>query len=513
MAAPEERAIRSVCVAGGGIVGLSAALAFARALPSAEVTVIEFPSDPASLADRMPSTLPAVGRFHAAIGLDERDLVRAGIATHRLGTRFEHWSADGKPWMHAFGSTGASVGAVPFHKAWLRAWREGRAATFDRHSPAAVLAEADRFVHPDDNPRSPLSTYLYALRLDPPLYRTHLAATCDARGITRIPATLAGVERDGQAGIGALHLSGDRRVAADLFLDCAGPSAPLLSTLDPRFEAWGVWLPCDRLLMAEAPGGPPRPTDRITAASEGWRWAMPLPDRSLAGFAFASALTDDDAAWHALGRDGEAVAIRPGRRPVPWVSNVLALGDSAVALDPLEGANLHLAQSAILRALELLPGRDFHPLELREYARRTEWEALRVRDFLAVHYLRSGRGDGPLWREAAASAPPETLARTLEQFERRGRLPFFEEESFDSESWRAVLLGLGVVPEHVDPAATGVDPDRSAAAIARYGEQVAALPSRLPAYADYLARLSQAPAGPSAAAPAMRPSPNPYRTR
>lgn len=485
----EARAIRSVCVAGAGLVGLSAALAFARALPRTKLTLVALPPDPAALADRLSSTLPTVGRFHAAIGLDELELVRAGIATHRLATRFERWSASGETWHHGFGVNGAPVGDAPFAKAWAKARAAGRAAPFDRHNVAAVLAAAGRFVHPDANPQSPLSTYLYALRLDPPRYRARLESACTSQGIERIEGALAGTGRREDGGLGALTLADGRRIEADLFLDCAGPGAPLLSAAGGgEFEDWGEWLPCDRLLLGESGDGRCDPADVAEAHPEGWRWTAPMPERLLSGFAFSTAVTGDARAAQLFG-EGEAVAIRPGRRPRPWTRNVLALGDAAVAVDPLAGTSLHLAQSAILRAIELLPGRDCHPLELAEYNRRTEWETLRVRDFIALHYLRAGRVDGPFWRAVANRAPPATLALTLEQWERRGRLPFFEEESFDNDGWAQALLGLGVMPRDVDPVADGIAPEAAAAAIERYAARLAALPERMPPYAEMLARM------------------------
>lgn len=486
----DERAIRSVCVAGAGLVGLSAAIAFARALPRARVEVVALPADSAALADRMPSTLPAIARFHAAVGLDEADLVRSGIATHRLATRFERWSADGEPWLHAFGETGAPIGDAPFHQAWAKARRAGRAAAFDRHNAAAMLARAGRFVHPDENPQSPLSTFMYALRLDPERYRQRLVGGCGRERIALTAGTPGGVERREDGGIAALRLEDGRRIEAHLFLDCTGPSALLLSEVAPEFEDWGGWLPADRLLFGEdRAAAATHPADSVEAHPEGWRWAIPLPDRALTGFAFASEATGEGQARELFDWDeAELVAIRPGRRPRPWTANVLALGDAATAVDPLGGTNLHLAQSAILRAIELLPGRDCHPLELAEYNRRTGWETLRVRDFIALHYLRAGRSDGPFWAALAGREPPETLALTLEQFERRGRLPFFEEESFDGDSWLAVLFGLGLMPRDVDPVADRVDEDEAAAAAAGIADRLTALPARLPPYREYLAQ-------------------------
>jgi tryptophan halogenase len=216
----------------------------------------------------------------------------------------------------------------------------------------------------------------------------------------------------------------------------------------------------------------------------------------MAGLCYASAITGDARARRVFASEAsveaaEAVAIRPGRRPQPWVRNVLALGDAAVALDPLQATNLHLAHNAILRALELLPGRDCHPLELAEYNRRTAQETMRVRDFLSVHYLRSGRTKGEFWEKMRSHPLPESLGHTLEQFERRGRIPFYEEEVFAKESWHAVLLGMGLFPRHIDPIAAGVRPEDGAAFMQRTAEGLAGLPERLPAYSDYLAQMAR----------------------
>jgi tryptophan halogenase len=492
MSGDAGRAIRSVAVAGGGIVGLSTAIAFARALPPVRVTLIDLPADPAALADRMPSSSPVVGRFHAAIGLDERDLVRAGIATHHLGTRFEHWSADGTPWVHVFGSYGQPAGAVPFDQIWARAREAGRVRPYHLHSPAAMLAEAGKFVHPSRDPQ-PLSTFTYGLRLDPDLYRRRLEAQAAASRIELMRGDIGAIEHRADGAIAALLLEDGRRVEADLYIDCSGPSARLLSSIDDGFEDWGDVLPCDRLLLGAGPGPDiPAPAARFAATDIGWHAQWPLRGRTLKALGFAS-MTDEEEARRQFGTEpAERVAIRPGRRPRPWLRNVLAIGDAAIAVDPLGGFNLDLAQNAIIRAFELLPGRDGDPLELREYNRRTELMTRRVHDFLALHYLRSGRRAGRFWTDAARKAPPDSLAVTLDQYEARGRLPFHEEESITRNDWTAALLGMGVLPRATDAVAAGVPFEDSVAAMERLAREAGDLAARLPSYGDYLARMARA---------------------
>lgn len=483
-----ERPVRSIAVLGGGIVGLSAGLAFARALPQTKVSIVEAPANPAALADRLPGSWPSIARFHRLIGLDEAEVVRAGAASYRIGTRFDGWSADGAPWFHVHGLHGVPIGSIPFHEVWAQARRAGRALPYGRYAAAAGLAQAGKFVHPEDDSRSPLSTYDYGLRLDPQRYRNLLAALAARRGLLVFTAGLASVELGADGAMAALRLNDGRRLEADLFMDCSGPASALAPASDADFEDWSSWLPCDRLYMSSAPAQAPTSCDVVVGAAGGWRASFALPDRELrivAGSARSSLATELSAGQD---REGvEEIQLRPGRRLQPWRRNVLAIGDAAMAVDPLHGANLHLAHGAIHRALELLPGRDFSQVEIAEYNRRTAQEATLMRDFLALHYLLHPHATS-LWGEAERPVPPDSLSHLLDQFGRRGRLPGLEDEPIGRESWTAALIGLGVTPRFTSPLAEAVDEQVSEALMRDLADGFASLPGQLPAYADYLSR-------------------------
>src|SRR5438067_5450154 len=119
----ESRAIRSVVVAGGGIVGWSAAAALKRRLPILSVSVIAIPPEADALAERMTCTLPSIVDFHGDLGLSEADTVLRAGSGYRLGTRFEGWS--GSDYVHAYGNYGTSLGTAAFHQYWLRAAKAG----------------------------------------------------------------------------------------------------------------------------------------------------------------------------------------------------------------------------------------------------------------------------------------------------------------------------------------------------------------------------------------------------
>src|SRR4029079_6425022 len=128
--------------------------------------------------------------------------------------------------------------------------------------------------------------------------------------------------------------------------------------------------------------------------------------------------------------------------------------------------NLHLAHSEIDRIVAMMPDRDCGAVELWDYNRQCESEANRMRDFIALHCMVSSRPE-PFWQAAAAAEPPPSLAHTLSLFRERGRLPIYEEETFARDSWLAVLLGQGVLPERTDPLIETVPPIQADQAMAK----------------------------------------------
>jgi tryptophan halogenase len=474
-----RRPIERIAVFGGGAVALSAACAFARALPRVAVSLVATPPDPAALADRLPGTLPAVHGFHEAIGFPAAELIRKAGAAPRLAIRFENWSASGAPWWHAYGAFDPP--SLPLQ--WQIARDAGDPTPLHALHLGAALASAERFAMTAD----------HALTLDPEGYRAGLVALARHHKVAPASGTVAVLDREADGRVAAVVLTDGRRIAADLFVDATGPAAVLLARLDDRFEDWSGVLPCDRLLLAH--GAPAlSPVETVTALDCGWRWRTPGRGTTLEGLAYAAALTPaDEAARRFTAETGldpaETIAFRPGRRHESWIANVVAVGDAAATLDPLESANLHLAHSAIQRAIDLLPDRDLAPPPIAEYNRRTAMETGRVRDFLAAHYVRSGRSRGAFWRAAAASPVPDSLARTLALFEARGRLPHFDEETFRREDWQQVLLGLGIVPHHHDPAALSMPAADRAALLAATTRRLAAAVAAAPPDPDAVRRM------------------------
>lgn len=464
--------METVAIAGSGLTAWSAAAALRRRIPSLDITVVGAPVAPNALADRMISTLPSIRGFHGDIGLtDEDTITRAGSAL-RLGSLFEGWAMDLPDYVHAYGAYGTSFGGVPFHQLWLRERPRSALPPFDHFSPAAEMARAGRI------PSGSTPDIQAGLQLTISRYCEMMRAYALHLGVREARGQIIDVSLHADSGwIESVHLGGDGQIAADLYLDCSGPAAILRSRVRSDFIRWSSWLPCDRLVMSRGNPIPEVQTmDRVTASAAGWRWSASSPECSSKGLVYSSAhVRDADLERELLDWESssnhETIEVSQGRWADLWVGNCVAIGDAAVAIEPLEWTNLHLAHSQIDRLVTMMPSSDCTPIELTEFNRQCAAEADRVRDFVCLHYLCSRRQE-PFWKDASSIMPPESLAHTLSLFSERGRLPYYEEETFSRDSWLAVLLGQGFEPRAIDPLADIVSDAQATRAFASMGQSL-----------------------------------------
>lgn len=457
-----DRPISTVAVVGGGLTAWSAAAALKRRLPSLDVTLVPAPIPAEALADRIISTTPSIHGFHRDIGLTEADTITGAASGPRFGTLFEDW-AEGLPsYVHAYGPYGPPIGGVAFHQLWLRERRSKSLPPFDHFSPAAELARSG------GSPQASSSGIEFGLQLTLERYSALIRDYALHVGVRVHRARFADVAlRSSDGFIDKIICDDGAELAAHLFVDCTGPSAVLHAHLDPAFVDWSSWLLCDRVALAVGAADPALVSmDRISALPFGWSWAASSPQVSSWGMNYSSSHASAEDIDRAFANSpAGAVSLRQGRRSEFWVHNCVVIGDAAVTVEPLEWTNLHLAHSQIDRMIDMMPGRDCAPVELAEFNRQCAAEADRVRDFVCMHYVCAQRSE-PFWRDAASITPPDSLSHTLALFKERGRLPFYEEETFSKDSWLAVMLGQGFEPEHINPLTDAVSSAEAMRALA-----------------------------------------------
>jgi tryptophan halogenase len=322
-----------------------------------------------------------------------------------------------------------------------------------------VLAAAGRFATPSGEADSPLAELDYALRWNVPAYRDLLVQMAQRLGIQHERAVITGVMPDGAGGIAALAMEGGAQLSADLYVDCSGSGAVLLSQLpEGQWIDWRGMFPTRGLAVA-APGVPMLALeDRATWTSLGWRWELAGRDGHQTFLAVPSGASDPAIA-DALGSEpATIVPFAPGRLDAAWLGNVIGLGNSVAELEPLGGIAQDLAHRQLALLLELLPGRHVDPSERAEFNRRSSLMADRAADWVAAHYA----PPAPTAQFPALDLSPE-LFRTLDQFTRRGRIPFAEEAPMLVQEFGALLQAVGVLRGEGPLRAAGEDSGEAAA--------------------------------------------------
>ena len=493
------RRLDRVVIVGGGTAGWMAAAALSRYFNDGQrrITVIE--SDVIGTVGVGEATIPPIREFNAMLGISENEFLASTRGTFKLGIEFVNWGRKGDRYIHPFGFFGQDLHGIPFHQLYLRehALRGDDAGSIAEYSMSSAAAALSRFGRPAANARPPLSEIRYAYHFDASLYAKYLRELAERQGTQRIEGQIVQVHRDGDTGdVTAVALDDGRAVEGQLFIDCSGFRGLLIEeALETGFEDWSHWLPMDRAWALPSTGaGSPDPYTRATAHDAGWQWRIPLQHRTGNGHVFSSAYTSEDEAQEVLVANVEGAALaeprllrfRTGMRKRAWSHNVVSLGLSSGFLEPLESTSIHLVQNGIQRLFALFPDWPINPRDREDYNRGMRELYEDVRDFVILHYKATQRDDTPFWRYVRDMDVPDSLARRIDQWERRGRVFRENAELFTLPSWVAVMLGQNIRPETHDPIADTLDPDKVRAAMQRMRSDYRATAERLPTQEQFM---------------------------
>jgi tryptophan halogenase len=490
VSAPREP-LRRVVVVGGGQVGVLAAIGLRRALPGCEVVVVGDQPGPAAFADWSPTAMPFTNKLHDRLGITEAEIVTRAGGSYRLVTRYAGWGGVGQSGVVAYGEALPPALKTAFARDWGQVRLPGDGAP-PVGSLAAVLAAAGRFAPPPPGEPTPISSVDYALRWHPAAYRALLIRQAEALGVAYAGGTIDRIEPGEGDSIAAIGLAGQGMIPADLFLDCSGPQASLIAAHPGfAFTDWSASLPTRHIYCA-APAEPVLALeDRLTLAEAGWVSEVAGRDGVHRMIGTPAPLPRDSVAALLGAAPVAAIALTPGRAAAPWIGNVVALGDAAARFEPLGPLHLDLAHRQLALLLEMLPGRTIAPLERAEYNRRSVLMMEGVHEVLALHFAGIAAQ-----RVFGASVLPGRVSAVIDQFLRRGRIPFREETPLLGQEQFALLVALGWRPG-LPPATQAPDPAGEARARAAFDAEARAALAFAPAYDQWLAGViaaSRAPA-------------------
>jgi len=461
MADASDRITRVVIVGRDEALWLTANVLW-RALGQAgiDITIVELPSM-LRPGDVFP-TLKQQEAYHNLIGLDEAATMRASQATFSLGQRFSNFSKTRPPFIHAYSSYGRPLNRVPFHHYWIKARAAGLKAEFDDFSINAAATKHERFFLPGEATDG-FAVCDYAYHLGAIGYCNVLKSAAIRRQVgVHLAGRLATVIKDPDQGhIRAVTLMDGQMVEGDFFIDATGAESALLgAALGVRFDSWQKWLPCDRILNTYAPAMSPLPSfSQISAFRSGWAGLYPLRDCTVVQQVYTSVDLKDEEAFEAarivsgLHLEPSAVVtpFSAGARQVMWEKNCVAVGESAVVMDPIDSVRMHTNLIGLSHLVSLFPITTDCRLESAEYNRNVLTSFERIRDYQACHYVLNQRFDQPFWDYCRTIQPPDMLRYKLELFAARGSLALYDDETFEDDDWYSMLIGHGLIPKAYDP--------------------------------------------------------------
>ena len=491
MSRPREP-LRRIVVVGGGQVGVLAALSLRRAVPGCEVVVIGGQPGPASFADWSPTAMPFTNKLHDRLGIAEADIVMKAGGSYRLITRFLGWGSAGQSGALAYGEALDPALKTAFAREWGKVRQLGAGAP-PAGSLAQVLAEAGRFAPPPPEESTPISSVDYALRWNVAAYRALLIEAAEAAGVGYVDGVVDRVAPGEGDTIAAVGLAGQGMIEADLFADCSGPQAVLLAEQPGfAFVDWSHSLPTRSVYVSE-PGAPMMALeDRVTLTGLGWVTEVAGRDGLQVTLGTPAHVPREDALALLRAPARAVIALTPGRVAAPWIGNVVALGDAAARFEPLGPLHLDLAHRQLDLLLEMLPGRDISPLERAEYNRRSVLMMEGVHEVLGLHFAGI-----EAQRVFGACALPGRVGAVIDQFVRRGRIPFREELPLLGQEQFALLVALGFNPG-LPPAVQKSDGADETRARAEFEAAARAALAFAPPYGAWMERVlsaNRAPAG------------------
>jgi tryptophan halogenase len=403
----DNQIIRRVVIMGGGTAGFLTALALRKRRPHLEVVVVR--SLKMGVIGVGEATIPSVPQFlHRFLGLDPKQFHQETKASLKLGIHFI-WGT--RPW---FNYTFSAQLTGPHQLEYPRGYYCRDEFDYADVFGAMMMAGTSAVRKPDGSARFNPN---FAYHLENRSFVAWLETVADRFGVTKIDDVVKDV-RVNENGVEALILESGQEVTGDLFVDCSGFRSRLLGqALGEPFIPFTEALYNDRACI----GGWAREADdfyyQYTTAETmdaGWCWQIEHDDLINRGYVYSSSfISDEDARREFLAKnpkvnpdETDLVRFRTGVHERTWVKNVIAIGNSAGFVEPLESTAIGMVCDAALHLVLALEasGDRILPVQRDIYNRLARANWLIIRDFLSLHFKFNRRLDTEYWKACRSDA-------------------------------------------------------------------------------------------------------------
>jgi len=494
--------IKNILIVGGGTAGWMTAALLNRFLPPGKCRITLVESADIGVIGVGEATVPPLVTFIRSLGIDEDEFMVATHASYKLGIKFVNWRKGNDVLWHPFGAIGGTIDHAQVFHHWLKEKRaSGDDSTYYDYSLQGLLSEMNKAPRSLQQSTKIIEMGGYAYHFDAKEFAGFLSRLCVKRGVHHIIDNVRGAELDERGFIRHVETDKHGPLAADLFVDCTGFAGLLIDKkLKDPFISWSDTLLCDRAwaLSLDYDAKLP-PYTQSTALKAGWEWRIPLSHRVGAGYVFSSRFISDEAAaqeflaHNKLDPDKvepKLLRMRIGHRTNFWIRNCVAVGLTSGFIEPLESTGIYLIQKGASLLLDLFPDKGFDETLIRHYNGKMRDAYEEVRDFIILHYVLTQREDTEFWKANRRTVLPDSLAATLELYERSGIVNWERESLFGETSFLSIAAGFGRLPRRHLPRADYSDESKVRQILATIKTSNRQLAHTLPDHGDFIRELN-----------------------
>ncbi|MET0356303.1 MAG: tryptophan 7-halogenase [Cellvibrio sp.] len=404
------------------------------------------------------SVLPSHKVLHKILGANERLLLKEANGHYCFAQRFSNWSGGAAPFVHAYDRFGVDFNNIDFYQYWLKAKSSGMRVALEDFNLGAVAAKQGRYAIFDESTVT-FSQASYGFHLSATDYIKSIAKAAIAVGVKHSVSNVVRVNTREER-IDSVLLADGKEIRADFFIDASGTESLLIKTIEKNnIQSWSQWLPANRIMVATAPSMEPLPAySQVSAFKEGWFGIYPLLNRTAINIVYSSQYATAENMYEKATilsglnfTDATETLFSAGTRTRHWIGNCLAIGSSAVSLEPLDAIQLHplhiglsLLKNLFPNDIDKMPEADIYNQKMRGFVEN-------MRDFQIAHYYLNKRYGDPYWDKVRAVKPPSSLEDKMELFASRGVIALSEDETFAQENWTALFAGHGLETRHYTP--------------------------------------------------------------
>jgi tryptophan halogenase len=313
-------------------------------------------------------------------------------------------------------------------------------------------------IFPRQENGAPLITHNFGYHIENRRFVAYLETKAAERGIEIIDDIVTSATQN-EHGLTGVHLESGRNLTADFYVDCSGFRTLLVGkTLNEPFISYKSTLFCDRAVVSawERTDEPIQPYTTAETMDAGWCWRIDHPDYINRGNVYSSAFIKDEDAERELRSKNPSVQktwivkFASGRFERSWVKNVVAVGNAAGFVEPLESTALAVICDEARILAEVLADCDRQPTSgpITQYNRinARAWDS--IRDFLGIHYKFNTRlNNTPFWQACRADAELGPIQDLVDYFQDRGPSSFWRfnqihfNDMFRMEGYLAMFVG------------------------------------------------------------------------